>query len=74
MIYENSKSELDWFRAIREYINALEIDKDFNFSYDHDTFSDIFSNICKKIGDLFLALGKWCRSKNENGNAIKLIH
>ena len=23
MIYENSKSELDWFRAIREYINAL---------------------------------------------------
>ncbi|AFC71872.1 hypothetical protein MCC_01055 [Rickettsia rhipicephali str. 3-7-female6-CWPP] len=38
MIYENSKSELDWFRAIREYINALEIDRDFNFLYGHDIF------------------------------------
>ncbi len=37
MIYENSKSELDWFRAIREYISALEIEKDFNFLYNHDT-------------------------------------
>ncbi|WCR56552.1 hypothetical protein [Rickettsia asembonensis] len=27
MIYENSKSELDWFKAIREYIKALEVDK-----------------------------------------------
>ncbi|AEK74133.1 hypothetical protein Rh054_00555 [Rickettsia conorii subsp. heilongjiangensis 054] len=37
MIYENSKSELDWFRAIIEYISALEIEKDFNFLYNHDT-------------------------------------
>ncbi|MCZ6914973.1 MAG: hypothetical protein O7C59_11445, partial [Rickettsia endosymbiont of Ixodes persulcatus] len=36
MIYENSNSELDWFIAIREYINALEIDKNFNFSYGYD--------------------------------------
>ncbi|MCX4084693.1 Ulp1 family isopeptidase [Rickettsia hoogstraalii] len=74
MIYENSKSELNWFRAIREYINALEIDKDFNFLYGHDTIPYIFSNICKKIGDLFLVLGKWYKSKNENVSAIKLIH
>ncbi|AFB31072.1 hypothetical protein RMB_00710 [Rickettsia massiliae str. AZT80] len=53
MIYENSKSELDWFRAIREYINTLEIGKDFNFLYGHDTIPYIFSNICKKIGGLF---------------------
>lgn len=53
MIYENSKSELDWFRAIREYISTLEIEKDFNFLYNHDTIPYIFSNICKKIGGLF---------------------
>lgn len=74
MIYENSKSELDWFKAIREYIKALEVDKDFNFLYGHDTIPYISSNICKKIGDLFLVLGKWYKSKNENVSAIKLIH
>ncbi|GAA5251789.1 hypothetical protein [Candidatus Rickettsia kedanie] len=74
MIYENSKSELDWFRAIREYIKALEIDKDSNFFYGYDTILYIFSNICKKISDLLLVLGQWYKSKNENVSAIKLIH
>ncbi|AAY60963.1 unknown [Rickettsia felis URRWXCal2] len=74
MIYENSESQLDWFVAIREYIKTLEVDKDFNFLYGHDTIPYISSNICKKIGDLFLVLGKWYKSKNENVSAIKLTH
>ncbi|MCZ6902565.1 MAG: hypothetical protein O7C62_08805 [Rickettsia endosymbiont of Ixodes persulcatus] len=53
MIYENSNSELDWFIAIREYINALEIDKNFNFSYGYDNPPNAFSKICNKIGGLF---------------------
>ncbi len=73
MIYENSKSELDWFRAIREYINALEIDKDFNFLYGHDTIPYIFSNICKEIGGLFLNLGKFYKDENKSEIVIKLL-
>lgn len=73
MIYENSNLELDWFRAIREYTNALEIDKNFNFNYDYGNEQITFKGICEKIGNLFLNLGRFYKSKNENGTVIKLL-
>lgn len=77
MIYENSESQLDWFKAIREYINALEIDKNFNFNYGHDNHPKTFSKICSKIGELFLNLGRFYKSEdkdeNKNKTVIKLL-
>lgn len=73
MIYENSESQLDWFKAIKEYINALEMDKDFNFNYGHDNHPHTFSKICKKIGGLFLNLGRFWGDENKNEIVIKLL-